>query len=42
LHRAGQEARGKVIDKRTDICSFGAVLYEMLTGQMAFAGEDVS
>jgi serine/threonine protein kinase/WD40 repeat protein len=37
-----EQARGKSIDKRTDIWAFGCVLYEMLTGQAAFQGEDVS
>ena len=37
-----EQARGKPVDKRADIWAFGAVLYEMLTGERAFAGEDVS
>src|SRR4249919_3290632 len=37
-----EQAKGRVADKRADIWAFGAVLYEMLTGRRAFAGEDVS
>jgi len=37
-----EQARGRAIDKRSDIWAFGAVVYEMLTGKKAFEGETIS
>jgi Tol biopolymer transport system component len=37
-----EQARGRALDKRTDIWSFGCVLFEMLTGCAAFADETIS
>src|SRR6266853_1839992 len=36
------EARGRAVDKRADIWAFGSVLYEMVTGRVAFAADTVS
>jgi Tol biopolymer transport system component len=37
-----EQAKGKAVDKRTDIWAFGCVLYELLTAKQAFYGEDVT
>ena len=37
-----EQARGKPVDQRADIWAFGCVLYEMLAGQPAFGGADVT
>ena len=37
-----EQARGKTLDKRTDIWSFACVLYEAITGRVPFLGETVS
>ena len=37
-----EQARGRRLDKRTDVWAFGALLFELLTGERAFAGETVT
>ncbi len=37
-----EQAKGKKVDKRTDIWAFGCILFECLTGKIAFEGETVS
>jgi Tol biopolymer transport system component len=37
-----EQAKGRTVDKRSDVWALGAVLYEMLTGARAFQGEDIT
>ena len=37
-----EQAKGRAVDKRSDVWAFGCVLYEMLTATRAFGGEDVT
>src|SRR5262249_55810764 len=37
-----EQARGKIVDKRTDIWALGCVIYEAVTGNQAFSGDNVS
>ena len=37
-----EQAKGRVVDKRSDVWAFGCVLYEMVTGRRAFPADDVA
>src|SRR5947207_32468 len=37
-----EQAKGRTVDKRSDVWAFGCVCFEMLTGTRAFEGEDVA
>ena len=37
-----EQAKGRIADRRSDVWSFGCVLFELLAGSRAFAGEDIT
>ena len=41
-YMAPEQAKGRTVDRRADIWAFGVVLFEMLAGQRAFKGDDIS
>lgn len=41
-YMAPEQAKGKNVDKRADVWAFGVVLWELLTGERLFTGEDVA
>ena len=42
VYMSPEQARGRPVDRRTDIWAFGCILFEMLTGRKIFSGETVS
>jgi serine/threonine-protein kinase len=42
LYMSPEQLKGEPADKKSDVWAFGCVLYEMLTGQSAFGGNDVA
>ncbi len=41
-YMSSEQARGRPVDRRTDIWAFACVLYEAMTGKKAFEGETIT
>ncbi len=37
-----EQAKGKAVDKRSDVWAFGCVLFEMMSGRQTFSGETLT